>query len=323
MATFVSTSPPRISHPPLLIGQNKKRCHSTLASDASMNAFGLYVDGRVAGGSFPAEHLDRPIHEKEAWALAKLIKGTVQPDTDYTFLCDNSVAVAAFSKGRSSNQFINDLVAISRRFLHGINSRVRVVWVSTLTMTNLADPPSRGHFRRDEFGLSEAGVQHLLRLQPDLRHRLEDSDCISLFGSPSNNPLKIAYCSLDYDLDDVYCKRKDAFALLEGRATKHQQIEGGVLAFPPPLLTGLFIDYVARLGLGADTQIFLIIPAAQVQAVRNKLGTLADLTIQRFCARRNRNLLFRAPGKDLSLVTISSLDMAERVSSSSKRRRLE
>ena len=312
-------------HPPLLIGQNKKRCISTIASDASQNAFGLYIDGRVAGGSLPTEHLARPIHEKEAWALAKLIKGTVKSNTDYTFLCDNSIAVAAFSKGRSSNQFINDLVAISRRFLHGIGSRIRVVWVSTLTMTKLADPPSRGRFTKDEFGLSENGVDHLLRLQPDLGRRLDAGDCISLFGSPANNPLKIAYCSLDFNLDDVYCKRKDAFALLEARAAKSQQIEGGVFCFPPPLLTGLLIDYVVRLGLGSDTQIFLIIPASQVLGVRNKLGLAASICIQRFCAKRNRNLLFRAPGKDLSLVTISSWDVRDRNNAENpggKRRRL-
>ena len=176
-------------------------------------------------------------------------------------------------------------------------------------MTSLADPPSRGIFSLDPFGLSAAGVARLFALQPSAKRRLDHDDMISLFGSPRNNPLNVAYCSLDFDLNDVLCKRKDAFSLLESRAAKMRQIDGGVLAFPPPMLTSPLVDYIARLGLGSDSQIYLIIPAVQVLAVRNKLGGLASLEVQRFCASKNKKVLHKIPGRDMSLVTISSFDV--------------
>ena len=291
------------------IGHNKKRCVSTLASDSSSSSFGFFIDGQTIGGDFSAADQARPICEKEALALSKLIKFVVQPDTDFTLLCDNSVACSAFSKGRSTNAFISELVAEVRILLNKLNSRIKIVWVSTLTMTSLADPPSRGVFNLDPFGLSAAGVARLFDLQPSAKRRLDQDDMISLFGSPRNNPLNVAYCSLDYDLNDILCKRRDAFSLLESRAAKMRQIDGGVLAFPPPMLTSPLVDYIARLGLGADSQIYLIIPAVQVLAVRNKLGGLARLEVQRFCASKNRKVLHKIPGRDMSLVTISSFDV--------------
>ena len=304
---MISSSPRQL--PPLMIGQNKKRCISLLASDASASSFGFYIDGRLIGGDFSTQDKARPIAEKEALALSKLIKHTVQPSCDYSFFCDNSVAVAAFSKGRSSNPFISRLVGETRIHLNSINSRIRVVWASTLTMKSLADPPSRGQFNLDPFGLSGGGVSHLYRLQPAVRIRKNNDDLISLFGSPRNNPLQVAYCSLDFDLNDPLCKRRDAFSLLEARVAKKKQLEGGVLAFPPPMLTGPLADYIARMGLGRDTQVFMIIPASQVLSVKNKLGGLVNIQIQRFCASKNKSVFHRIPGRDMSLVTLSSFDI--------------
>ena len=296
------------SHKPYMIGENKKRCISTLASDASMSRYGFYIDGRCLGGSFGFADADRPIAEKESLALAALVKASTSINNcDYSFLCDNKSSVGAFSKGRSSNKFINQLVAETLIHLNNRNCRAKFLWISTSRMTALADNPSRGVYLRDDFGLTSAGVDRLYDLEVGLQRRREACDLVSLFSSPVNNPLGVEYFSVDIDCDDSLCRRMDAFAALEQKALEGKKLLGGIFCFPPPLLVDMLLDYLVRIGIEEDCEVYLLVPADLCLLVKNKLGGLGSLRISCFCGPRNKTFLHKCPHRALSFVTLSGV----------------
>ena len=297
--------------PPFKIGAKKRRCTSTLASDASSSKFGFYVSGRHIGGSFSEEIKHRAIAEKECWALATLVKATLLPDCEHNYLIDNRACLGAFTKGRSKNPFINDLILDVNLKLDALGSRAKYTWISTAQMGPLADMPSRSTYARDDYGLSEAGVNALLDLEPSIQHRINNTDIISLFSGPANNPLRISYCSLDYDLDDSLCRRQEAFECLEELASKGRRLAGGVFCFPPTTLVKALSAQIVRLGLAQDTQIYILVPARHVLGLTNTLRGSGRLTVKKFCGSRNKSYFFRTAGHAFSLVELASFDLAE------------
>ena len=231
--------------------------------------------------------INRPIAEKECWALYNLIKAVVSKDTDFTFLIDNKAALGAFTKGRSKNLFINGLVSEVRQILFDNNSRANFIWISTRSMGPLADQPSRSEYARDEFGLTDAGVDRLFSLRPSIRYRRQNQDLISLFGSPKNNPLQVPYFSVDFDLDDNLCRKQEAFHAIETRLANSGRFGGGVFCFPPPLLSIELVHQIVRGGLERDTEIFILVPSSQVLTIKNLLLGVGRIEVVNFCGSRN------------------------------------
>ena len=297
--------------PPFKIGAKKRRCTSTLASDASSSRYGFFVSGRHIGGSFTEDIRRRDIAEKESWALATLVKATLLEDCDHNYLVDNRACVGAFTKGRSKNAFINNLILEVNLTLDRLGSRATYTWISTSQMGPLADMPSRSTFIRDDYGLSEAGVAALLELEPSIDHRRASSDLISLFSGPANNPLDIDYCSLDYDFDDRHCRKQEAFECLEDLASRGRKIAGGVFCFPPTTLISALSSQIVRLGLAPDTQVYILVPTRLVLGLKNTLRGSGSLTVKKFCGSRNKSFFFRKSGHAFSLVVVCSFDLVE------------
>ena len=284
---------------------------SLLASDASANNAGYYIDGRVVSVEFSEEEKLRPIAEREALAVSRLLKAVVVEGCDYYLLCDNTSVCGAFRNGRSSNEFIRQLIVEVTYLLYSKSSRLKVRWISTSAMAPLADNPSRRVFDRDPFGLTEKGVDRLFHLDRSISFRRSESELISLFGSPANNPLGIPYYSVDVDTSDPFCRKMDAFRALEERVGLGKRLAGGIFCFPPPILTSVLLDYMVRLGFERDTQVYLLIPSSQVLDCKNKLLGAGHVRLQSFCGKRNKTFLHRQPGKALSLITVSSFDLSE------------
>lgn len=141
------------------------------ASDASSRAWGgvLRVAGRVfeAAGEFSDAWMVRPINAKEVFALHATLLQYCQryPDSLQGFQLimdvDNHAAVAAFAKGRSSDQMTHDLLLrlfwLQRR--EGFWLRLR--WV-----------PSEANGEAD--ALSRPSLEEILRLVPAQFARLWD-----------------------------------------------------------------------------------------------------------------------------------------------------
>ena len=295
------------NHKPLKIGARENCNGVILTSDASSKKWAYTIGDSSFADIYPAEIGKLHITCKEAFALFKLVEKSARPDTDLTVLCDNQPVVKSFNKKRSSNPFIHELITETFKNLANMNTRLRVTWIPTGRMDQFADGPSRGKYKRDDFGLTRVGLERLKALAPGFGHRVAVGDCISLFAGPENNPAKIWYFSLDIDAQDPLNAGESAFQALARRKSKGQGLVGGVLAYPPVQLIDAFNKEVRIMGLENDTEIFYILPASKVQTTINALAGIGRLEVKAFGGKNNRTLLHRKLTTKLSLIIISSL----------------
>ena len=294
------------SHKPLNIGPRENFNGLVLASDASSKKWAYTIGNSSFADSYPAEIAKLHITCKEAFALFKLVEKSATPNSDLTVLCDNQPCVKSFNKKRSSNPVIHELIKKTYKTLANMNSRLRVTWISTGKMEELADGPSRGRYKRDDFGLSQAGLAKLKSLAPGFSRRVQEGGCISLFAGPENNPANIRYFSLDIDAQDPLNAGESAFEALARRKSKGQGLVGGVLAYPPIQLIDSFNKEMRAMGLEPDTEIFYILPAFKVQSTLNALIGIGQLRVFAFGGKNNKTLLHRKLTTRLSLIIISN-----------------
>ena len=302
------------SHPPLKIGVRKYKNGNVMASDASSKKWAVVIGDRSFADLFPEKFKNSHINIKEAFAVAQLIKKSIAKDTDFEILCDNNTVVGAFNKQRSSNHEIHELITSSVNLLVENNSRMKLKWISTTAMEAYADGPSRGIYRRDDYGLTTAGIDRLIYLAPSFEARRVWNGCVSLFASPANNPARIRYFSLEVDGTDPLCARMDAFQLLSQRKKEGKGISGGVLAYPPPTLISSFNREIRSMGLECNTEIYYLLPADRMQESYNAVLPRGLVKVAPFCGINNKNLLHRKPAKKISLMIISSFDLGNRSS---------
>ena len=298
-------------HPPMNIGRRFKKCVSLCSSDASSKKFGYTIGSSYVGGSYPADMADKHIAIKEAYALAYLVRNLKEEGADYFILVDNQAVVSAFVKGRSANAEIHFWINEAKDTLLQLNSKAQVTWISTGKMSVLADAPSRGSFPRDEFGLSPRGAEKILSFSPDLASRRAAGDLVSAFGGPRNNPLGIPYYSIHYDLDDVMCKGREVFAVLEDLAAAGRPCGGGIFAYPPAALVDQFCQQVVRVGLDSDSQVFLLVPGFKFQSVRSAFINLGHLHWSKFSGREAKSWFWKKTGHSMMFFTLSSFDLAK------------
>ena len=296
------------SHKPLKIGARLNTNGSVLASDACSKKWAYTIGNTSFADIYPKDFANLHISCKEAFALFKLVEKSATPDTDLTVLCDNQSVVKSFNKKRSSNPIIHELITQTFKNLNDINSRLKVTWVSTGRMEELADGPSRGKYKRDDFGLTRAGIDRLKALAPGFSNRVSEGNCVSLFAGPNNNPANIRYFSLDIDAQDPLNAGESAFEALARRKSKGQGLCGGVLAYPPVQLIDAFNKEVRMMGLEEDTEIYYILPAFKVQTTVNALTGVGKLAVYAFGGKNNKTLLHRKLTTRLSLIVITSQD---------------
>ena len=305
-------------HKPLQIGRKKYKNGNVLASDASQKRFAYVIGAKSFADIYPDKYANEHISIKEAYALFCLLQKASQPDTDIEVLCDNASVVNCFNKGRSKNTIIHDLISQSKILLDSLNSRLRVVWIPTKEMEDYADGPSRGKYIKAEFGLTEAGINKIIELFPSFQKRRNNTDLVSLFAAPCNNPANIRYFSLDIDATDPLSAGMDAFQAIHKKKLEGGRLAGGLMAYPPLALINSFNRIVREVGLEEDSELYYILPSKYVAKTVNMLSGIGDVQVKLLCGKSNSSILYKKPQHmSMSIINFSSLDL-RRVSSAKR-----
>ena len=309
------------NHDPLKIGKRALSCGNvTLASDASQTKFAYVIGDKSYADTYPTFIKNEHISVKESFALSSLIKKACKQDTDYEILCDNVTTVSCFNKGRSNNRLIHDLVKESWELLAELNSRLRVVWIPTSRMEDYADGPSRGVYKRAEYGLTSEGIDRIIDLFPSFEARRRKRDLVSLFAGPLNNPAKVRYFALDIDATDPLSAGMDAFQIINKKKQEGGRLAGGMLAYPPVALINTFNRLVREVGLEEDSELYYIIPSSYVGKTLNAMFGVGEINVSMLCGKSNSRILYKKPQTlSMAILNIRSRDLAE---SQSKRPRL-
>ena len=306
---------------PLAIGRRKFSNGSVLASDASSKKWAYVIGNTSYSDIFPEKYKDQHISVKESFALNQLMKKACKPDTDFEILCDNVATVQCFNKGRSKNEDMHQLVSETLEMMAEVNSRLRVVWISTARMTEFADGPSRGVYKKDPYSLTEAGINTIIKIFPSFEIRRRNKDLSSLFAGPLNNPAQIRYFSLDVDATDPLAAGLDAFQAMDKRKAEGGRLAGGLLAYPPIVLIDSFNKKIRMLGLDHDTEIYYVLPASYVGKTLNMLAGLGNITIRRLCGKNNESILLKKPSSNMAILNLASFDLQNK--SIAKKARVE
>ena len=306
-------------HDPLKIGKRALACGNvTLASDACQEKYAYVIGNTSYANTYPAHLLNEHISVKESYALYQLILKACSQDTDYEILCDNVTTVSCFNKGRSNNPLIHDLVKKSWEFLAGMNSRLRVVWIPTSRMEDYADGPSRGVYKRAEFGLTKEGIERIVDLFPSFEKRRRNEDLVSLFAGPLNNPAGVRYFALDIDATDPLSAGMDAFQVINKKKQEGGRLAGGMLAYPPVALINTFNRLVREVGLEEDSELYYIIPSSYVGKTMNALLGVGEITVRLLCGKNNSKILYKkSQALSMAILNVKSEDVGE-----SQRKRL-
>ena len=297
---------------PLVIGRRKFTNGAVMASDASGKKWAHVIGNASYADVFPDDIKDQHISVKEAFALNQLMKKACEPDTDFEILCDNVATVHCFNKGRSKNEMIHNLVSETQEMLGEVNSRLRVVWISTAKMTEYADGPSRGVYKKDPFSLTNAGINRIIEMFPSFQTRRQNRDLVSLFAGPLNNPAQVRYFSLDIDATDPLSAGLDAFQAMDKQKAKGKKLAGGLLAYPPLVLIDSFNKKIRELGLEEDTEIYYVLPAKYVGKTVNMLTGLGAITVRLLCGKSNQTVLCKKQSFNMSIINIKSYDLQNR-----------
>ena len=294
---------------PLKIGRRKFSNGNVMASDSSGERWAYIIGNKSYADVFPESFKNEHINVKESYAVAKLVETALSPDTDFQILCDNTCTVASFTKGRSSNEKIHNLIKSTLERLDKVNSRLKVIWISTARMEQYADGPSRGIYVRDDYGLTFKGIDRIIELFPSFERRRGENDLVSMFGGPKNNPAKVKYFALDIDATDPLSAKTDAFQALEKRRAEGRKFAGGVLAYPPVILINSFNKFIREIGLDRDTEIYYLLPAHQVGKTINMIVGKGNIDTELFSGKYNTNLFHRKLSCNMTLLHISSFDL--------------
>ena len=296
-------------HAPLHIGKRSFVNGNVLASDACGKKYAYVIGPKSFADNYPDHIKDEHINVKESFALNQLVKKAIRPETDFEILCDNETTVRSFNKGRSNNVIIHELVKEVKELLAERNSRLRVVWICTKKMEQYADGPSRGVYVKAEFGLTEQGIKRIIDLFPSFEYRRNNTDLVSLFAGPLNNPAHVRYFALDIDNTDHLSAGKDAFQAISERKLAGGRMAGGFLAYPPISLINSFNRVVKEIGLDEDSEIYYIIPSTYVSKVVKFLSGTGNITVRSFCGKSNSKILYKRPSVSMAIVNIKSFDL--------------
>ena len=309
------------SHDPLKIGRRALHCGNvTLASDASQSKYAYVIGDKSYANVYPPHLKNEHISIKESFALNELVKTACRQNTDYEILCDNVTTVSCFNKGRSNNPLIHDLVKETWELLAEYNSKLRVVWIPTSQMEDLADAPSRGFYKRAEFGLTQAGINRIIDLFPSFQTRRHHGDLVSLFAGPLNNPANVRYFALDIDATDPLSAGMDAFQMINKRRQAGKRLAGGILAYPPVPLINTFNRLVREVGFEEDSELYYIIPSSYVGKTINALTGVGQISVRLLCGKSNTTILYKkSQALSMAILNVLSYDLG---GSESKRPRL-
>ena len=309
------------SHDPLKIGRRALYCGNvTLASDASQSKYAYVIGEKSYANVYPPHLMNEHISVKESFALNQLVKTACKQDTDFEILCDNVTTVSCFNKGRSNNTIIHDLVKETWELLAEYNSKLRVVWIPTKQMEELADAPSRGVYKKAEFGLTQEGIGRIIDLFPSFQTRRLNTDLVSLFAGPLNNPANVRYFALDIDATDPLSAGLDAFQAINKKKNEGRRLAGGILAYPPVALINTFNRLVREVGLEEDSELYYIIPSSYVGKTLNALTGVGHIKVRLLCGKTNTRVLYKkSQAVSMAILNVLSYDLG---GSQSKRPRL-
>lgn len=226
------------------------------------------------------------------------------PNTKFVILSDNTALCSAFTKGRSSNEFLHDIIKSVIEDSLKVGSVVEVRWINTHTMGSLADEPSRGIMPRDDFGLTSEGVSHCYSLYPSLKQFRKEGNLVSLFAGPRNNPFKVPYSSVHIDIDDPLAAKKDAFESLQSLLARGETLAGGVFCWPPPPLLSTFLHQLTKMQLAEGAEVFVMVMARAAASTLRSLSGWGICEIKPFCSAKNTSYLHKVPKCYLSLIRV-------------------
>lgn len=198
--------------------------------------------------------------------------------------------------------------------MHGLLQRIKllllnheadleVIWIPTETMAgqHLADQPSRGIFTLSDVGLSVKGANKFKSLFKDFSDAVAKNKAVSLFSSPSSNPFKISYCSLDYDLTDPFCLRTCGFqALSAGLSHKFD----AVFAFPAPAFCDWFIHAVVHSNWVKKQTVYVLIHSEFLSPALIEFSRLGVVEKRAFSGKRNKSMFTSNPGSSYTALCV-------------------
>ena len=129
------------------IYNNDNQPYKVTFTDASLFAIGIKIQYQNKIFSY-TEYFNetdqaKPICQKEAIAILKMLQKckNVLANTNIVHFCDNQNVVFGYKGLGTKNRALNDYIVQIYKFLHNINSSLKMYWCST--KLQLADEPSR------------------------------------------------------------------------------------------------------------------------------------------------------------------------------------